>query len=71
MAEIEEKIADEEYNELITLVDFNSDPNSGRFFKDLKYLIDVFELVCSDIDRLYHVILIHIKVETKFASLTG
>ena len=37
-AEIEEKIADEEYDELIMSGNFNSDANKGRFFKELNIL---------------------------------
>ena len=52
LAEIEQKIADVEYDELIIAGDFNGDPNKGRFFNELKCFIDAFELACTDIDRL-------------------
>ena len=51
LAEIEEKISDE-YDEIVISGDSNSDPNKGRFFKELKCFIDTFYLVCPDIDRL-------------------
>ena len=37
MAEIEEKIADEEYDKIIIARDFNCYPNKGMFLKELKY----------------------------------
>ena len=52
LAEIEQKIADVEYDELIIAGDFNCDPNKGRFFNEFKGFTDAFELVCADIDRL-------------------
>ena len=52
LAEIEQKIADVEYDELIIAGDFNSDPNKGRFFNELKSFTDAFELTCSDIESL-------------------
>ena len=52
LADIEEKIADEEYDELIISGAFNSDSNKGRFLKEFKCSIDAFELVCPDIDRI-------------------
>ena len=52
LAEIEQKIADVEYDELIIAGDFNSDPNKGIFFNELKGFTDFFELVCADTDRL-------------------
>ena len=52
LVEIEEKIVDEEYDELNISGDFNSDPNEERFFKELKCFINAFELVYSDIERL-------------------
>ena len=53
LGEIEEKIADEEYDELIIAGDFNSDPNKDRrFFKELKCCICAFEVICPDVDRL-------------------
>ena len=52
LAEIEENIADTEYDELIVSGDFNSDPNKKRFFKEFKCFIDAFELICPDIDGL-------------------
>ena len=42
LVEIEEKIADVEYDELIMSEDFNSDPNKGWFFKEFKCFIDAF-----------------------------
>ena len=42
----------DEYDELIISGDFNSDSNQGRFFKELKYFIDAFELDSPDMDTL-------------------
>ena len=52
LAEIKEKIANEEYDELIISGNFHSDPNQNKFYKESKCCIDVYELVCPDIDRL-------------------
>ena len=72
LTDIEEKIADEEYDELIRKLKsghFNSGPNNGRFWflKDLKCFIDNFEFVCPDIGRLSSASVRNKpKVETKF-----
>ena len=49
LTEFAEKIATEEFHELIILGDFNGDPNKDRFFKEFKCFIELGSL---DMDRL-------------------
>jgi len=52
LAELNNIVLQESYDEIMIIGDFNSDPHKGRFFHELSKFVDEFSLIVRDIQNM-------------------